>query len=99
VKLPDEILNRKEVVTRENIVKVRDAHIGYKWRPLGVALNIPEGVIDNVEYENRGYGLDEMVYKMLTNWTQSDGSDATVGRLAKALGEVELVEVAIKMTQ
>lgn len=72
-------------------------HFGFKWKSLGFALHIPEDLINNIEYENQGYDLNEIIYQLMILWIKRNGNNATVGKLAQALIEIELTEVALKL--
>lgn len=72
-------------------------HFGFDWKSLGFALHIPENLINNTEYENRGYGSNEIINELMIHWMNINGNNATVGKLAQALIEIKLTEVALKL--
>ncbi|CAH1240349.1 TNFRSF11B [Branchiostoma lanceolatum] len=69
------------------------ADIGGAWRPLGRRLGFSDGRLDGFENDYHQC-LREIVYQMLRKWINENRGEATRGKLADALVEVDKGDVA-----
>lgn len=77
------LLASTDPATREHI-DVVSRHVGHTWLAVGRALGYTSGQLD--QFENLGHNnIKEVVYQMLLDWLQVNGSAATVGKLSKHL--------------
>ena len=67
--------------------------IGLKWRDLARELGFLQSTIDMIEKEKL-YCNKECCIELLVRWRRQNGTEATVGKLKKALEKVELKNVA-----
>ena len=67
--------------------------IGLKWKDLARELGFLQSTIDMIEKE-KFYCNKECCIEVLVRWRRQNGTEATVGKLKKALEKVELKNVA-----
>ena len=67
--------------------------IGLKWKDLARELGFLQSTIDMIEKEKL-YCNKECCIELLVRWRRQNGTEATVGKLKKALEKVELKNVA-----
>ena len=67
--------------------------IGLKWKDLARELGFLQSTIDMIEKEKL-YCNKECCIELLVRWKRQNGTEATVGKLKKALEKVELKNVA-----
>ncbi|XP_019637336.1 PREDICTED: tumor necrosis factor receptor superfamily member 21-like isoform X1 [Branchiostoma belcheri] len=82
---------RSQMVTTDDTNAIA-ADIGNAWRPLGRRLGFSDGKLDGFENDYRY--LQEIVHQMLRQWVNENREEATRGKLADALVEVEKEDVA-----
>ena len=70
--------------------------IGDKWRDLARALKFSEADIDSIQKDLFG-STKECCIAVLVRWMRREGRNATVKKLAAALTEIELKNVADKL--
>ena len=70
--------------------------IGDKWRDLARALKFSEADIDSIQKDLFG-STKECCIAVLVRWIGREGRNATVKKLAAALTEIELKNVADKL--
>ncbi|XP_035697989.1 tumor necrosis factor receptor superfamily member 21-like [Branchiostoma floridae] len=82
---------RARMVTTDDLPAIA-ADIGGAWRPLGRRLGFSDGRLDGFENDYRY--LEEMTHQMLRKWINESREEATRGKLADALVEVNKEAVA-----
>lgn len=81
---------------------IRENHlaeeIGRNWKDLARTENFAfsEAIIETIQTENRD-NIKECCIAVITRWMQREGQKATAGKLAEALLEIELTNVAEKL--
>ncbi len=86
---------RNEPITTEQIVKIKH-DVGTCWLDLGIKLKIdPESRVRNLE-QDESYNR-ERAHKVLQMWIDQEGSNATVGRLARVLINMGQKRIAEKL--
>ncbi|PIK39705.1 hypothetical protein BSL78_23459 [Apostichopus japonicus] len=69
-----------------------------EWRFLGRRLGLTEGILDDIERDNRGESK-EIKYQTLLQWKRQSTQPPTIGCLAKALTEVDRADLAVFVMQ
>ncbi|KAL3859802.1 hypothetical protein ACJMK2_009995 [Sinanodonta woodiana] len=80
-------------VTPEDL-DIVSAAIGKEWRRLGRALNITDGVLDQIHMDYNIAGIYEVMYQILNKWVQREARNATKRVLAEKLHEIERDDIA-----
>lgn len=78
------LLESKQQVTRDHI-RLIAPHVGQNWKEVGRTLKLTDGRLEQIEQDHYKEGMKEVVYQILLEWMRSNGSDARIGELTKAL--------------
>lgn len=91
------LLASTDPANREHI-DVVSRHVGHTWLAVGRVLGYTSGQLD--QFENLGHNnIKEIVYQMLLDWLQVNGSAATVGKLSKHLWTAKEREAVQKLAE
>ncbi len=81
-------------VTGTLVLEICD-DIGTCWHDLGIRLNLPTAILENINVDHRL--CREKAREMLYEWIRREGRSATVGSLADALEKIGNKRVAQKL--
>ena len=85
---------RKELLTADLISNVID-DVGPDWHDLGTELRIEAAKVRNLEHDYQK--VRERARRVLEIWIEKSGTEATVGRLARALINIGRKKIADKL--
>ena len=91
-----------ETCVDQEIMKLvsSEANACKHWRPLARELRVKDAVIDAIEEERAQLqNIQECCHQSLVKWQQKNASHATIRKLLKALTQVGLSEVALKLSK
>ena len=92
------ISDSKKKIDDRNI-DILSTHLGKHWTSLARKLGFHSGDIDRIEYDNRQYGLKEIIVRMLNEWREKKEDDATLCVVADALIKLKLYDVAQQLKE
>lgn len=79
-------------------IDVVSTHVGHTWLAVGRVLKYSSGQLQ--QFENRGgNNIKEIVYQMLLDWLQVNGSAATLGKLGNSLWTAKEREAVQKLAE
>ncbi|KAJ8983329.1 hypothetical protein NQ317_010868 [Molorchus minor] len=74
----------RDPLTREDLLFVA-THMDENWQDVARILNYSDGQIQQFNIDHRHYGMKEVIYQFLLDWTQNEPAEATVGTLCNLL--------------
>ncbi|KAK5639609.1 hypothetical protein RI129_012101 [Pyrocoelia pectoralis] len=96
--LVSKLTQNEDTLTLEIRLLVKK-YVGENWKDVFRILGYSEGEITQVELQHNVYGIGEVVYQLLIDWSQNKPKEAKLGKLVSALwnaGEVDVVEKILK---